>query len=329
MNDKIPYFYKERELSSKKETLGFRIDKNLKMELEKHLKDKYGDNGVTIGMNKIVLDYMNNTPLVRTNIPILISLAVPKNDEQIYNLTIDDFSNIEYDDDKKDKLKILDYRIIDTISDNVFKERIPFYDIDKNIMMWNVIGYDESVEDFTSDDRFFKYHLNSECEHTKEKFNEKIGMERNSFYDIDDVYIIHFPLNNFLDSFSDGEFGYDGKHYGAISYTIDDIKYNIIIEFKLKDLDKLDYSCYLVTDEIFDDILKKRNKELYKNYKLIDYLNLDDGIKELSIEVNELQREYEIKLSLYNELLKNKKENLEKLTKEIEDEIESSDDWEL
>ena len=70
--------------------------------------------------------------------------------------------------------------------------------------------------------------------------------------------------------------------------------------------------------------MKLRNS--YKNYKLIDYLNLDDGIKELSIEVNELQREYEIKLSLYNELLKNKKENLEKLTKEIEDEIESSDD---
>ena len=213
MNVEIPFFYKERELSSKKETLGFRIDKNLKMELEKHLKAKYGDNGVTIGMNKIVLDYMNNTPLIRNNIPILISLAVPKNDEQIYNLTIDDFSNIEYDDDKKDKLIILDYRIIDTISDNVFKERIPFYDIDKNVMMWNVIGYDESVEEFTSDDRFFKYHLISECEHTKEKFNEKIGMERDSFYDIDDVYIIHFPLNNFLDSFSDGEFGYDGKHF--------------------------------------------------------------------------------------------------------------------
>ena len=66
-------FTKKRELSNVKENISFKIDRNLKKELVKHFKGKYGENGLTIGMSKMVEDYLNDTPLVRCNLPIIIS----------------------------------------------------------------------------------------------------------------------------------------------------------------------------------------------------------------------------------------------------------------
>ena len=150
-------------------------------------------------MSKMVEDYLNDTPLVRCNLPIIISLAVPKDDEQIYNLTVDDLSQL--DDGNKDKLVILKTRTHNGMTDDVFMDSVPFQKMN-NPNIWNVLAVDSSFNDFY--ERF--NHLYSDYENIQERFNESISLEMDRFYDIDDVYVFHLLLNNFLDDESDGSY---------------------------------------------------------------------------------------------------------------------------
>lgn len=274
MNDELHLFYKERELSNVKENISFKIDKNLKKELVKHFKGKYGDNGLTIGMNKMVEDYLNDTPLIRCNLPIIISLAVPKDDEQVYNLTVDDLSQL--DDGNKDKLVILKTRTHKGMTGDVFMDSVPFQKMN-NPNIWNVLAVDTSFNDFY--ERF--NHLVSDYENIQERFNESISLEMDRFYDIDDVYVFHLLLNNFLDDESDGSYGNDGIHYGAYCINTNTHTYHIIIEFSIDDMFTFNYSCYLVTKEIFEDTLKSRNFDLYGIYQAIDIISNDDTERKL------------------------------------------------
>ena len=311
MNVKNHLFYKERELSNKKETLGFRIDVNIKKELEKHFKEKYGENGVTIGMNEMVLDYMNNTPLTRTNMPIVISLALPRNEDEIANVTIEDFSNVKEDDDLKDKLFIMRNSVLSGIKNDMFKEPISFNELTKDdVYFWKILEIDDSFDSFYTS----KFnHKSNEYTFYQDEFENFIKEDESNFYDLDNVYVVHFLLNNFLDTKSNGVYGNNDKHYGTLSLIIDDTQYFIVIEYKLGDFNKCEYSCYLITQEKFESSLRSRNKELYLNYKKMEFMVNDDvesKLSELSQEIEDLKRVLEDREKLYQELLESSKEKL-------------------
>ena len=320
MNDKNDLFYKERKLSNSKETLSFRMDSNIKKELVKHLEDKYGS--LTIGMNEIILNYLNNTPLIRTNIPIVISLAVPKDDDGIANVTIDDFTGVDDDDDLKDKLYVLHSNHLIAIKSDVFKDKVSFNEMKRDdLPLWEILQIDDSFDDFLENEKF--KHRISDYTVYQDRFTDFLKDDYSNYYELDDVYVIHFLLNNFLDTESNGVYGNNDKHYGAIAVNLDDKPYHIILEFKLTDYLGFDYSIYMVNQETFEKELKNRNNELYLNYKAMDFMlnnDIEPKLIELNKEINDLKTVLKEKEDLYNELFEIKREDYVKFKDNLSDE---------
>lgn len=306
-------FYKERKLSGKTNSMSVRIDENILNELKKHLQEKYGE--VNKGMKEIILDYMYNTPLVRTNIPIMVSLAIPKDITLVDELTIYNFDGVDDNDKIKDKLYVLSSNLLSIIvDDGLFNESISYHEIKKDLDYWLIFGVNDSLDDFINDKHFS--HSFSDYNSFEEHFaNDFLNEDLSNYYELDDVYVVNFLLNNYLDSKSDGSYGKDGKHYGALYLEKDGNDYYIIMEFKLSDFRLKGYSIYFVTKDTFEDLLYRRNQDLFFNYQMVRYFD-DERIKseliDLASDIRKLKKELNEKELLYGKLLQESKEPIRK-----------------
>lgn len=200
-------FSKERNLHGETISVSFRLPKEAYNDLMTHFNDKYEENAKTKGFKEISLNALDGICTERKCYNHLeLFMLIPKSDEfdDLYSSEI--FAFINDETDFKDSFNLVskfndDFRLVYELQDFT-EENTP-------------LGIFANVKD----DCFYKLIRDKVIDSF---FSFKFGL--NSLYsdlDLDNCYIVRFPLNNYLDVYRDGQYQgetYNDDHLGAFVF---------------------------------------------------------------------------------------------------------------
>ena len=253
-------FYKNRSYDSNRDTnVSFKVEKELKKELEQHLKKDYGNTNK--GLYNICMDYLNTKTTERTIYPVYVDLLLPgfDDDEAIKECTItkEDSGLPRL---AKDRLTMFNYSRVE--KDDYCYQLYEYSNNNGKFLLhdcYSMSDFDEyMVKTSIKTDKYGNRYVDFPSYLLE--FNKKL---------IGDVIIYRFLLNNYLDTY-DGDGYFDGSIHKACFVVHDDSsdkRFNIIFEYELsKDCTQIiDYNAYLVDDGYFEILVKNNNKMLYIN----------------------------------------------------------------
>ena len=279
-------FYKNRSYDSNRDTnVSFKVEKELKKELEQHLKKDYGNTNK--GLYNICMDYLNTKTTDRTIYPVFIDLILPgfDDDETIKDCTIpkEDSGLPRL---AKDRVAMFYYS---RVAKDDYCYQLYEYSINNGKFLLN--------ECYSMSD-FGEYIDNTSPK--KDRFGNEYFplplLEINKEL-MGDVKCYRFMLNNYLDNYDSDGYLDESIHKACFIVADDssDKRFNIIFDYKLSNdcTQIIDYLAYLVDDDYFEILVKNNNKMLFVNLYPVYVAEPDYNpeLQEIFDKIEDLQEE--------------------------------------
>ncbi len=287
----------------------FRINKNMLSDLENHFKNS--NMTWTEGMSLIIHEYLDRVCRQRRTFNHLeVIMLIPKTDnidELVNKSKIISFINTETDFNEYYQHKAFDGEY------NLVYELKPFDELNFPL---NIIREtkDSCVINTSKEncDSFEKFKASQKELYSD--FKDDKGNDRS--LDVDDCYFVRFPINNYLDSYKNGEYHhgiFDKDHLGIYFFHDPFIKLNnpdrerklicIIDWHYLYDISKIEFSCgFSDGGGLIHWIQKIYDDDLPQDFRKAIFYAVGDKFSQLRLKQfeNHLLEQLEIVRSLQN-----------------------------
>lgn len=304
-------FHKERNLKGKTKNIAFRLPIEAYEDLKNYFEGVYGEDGaLSKGFKDLSYETLDSVCLERKNYNNLnVFMLIPKTDD------LDDlhcfseiFAFIDIDNDIED-----DFNVVSRFED------------DYNIL-YNLVDFNEEnvpMGIFAHSKEFCLYRLRKDvvCDSL---LSLKVGLY--SLYphlkdkNLDDFYMVRFPLNNYLDTFRNGQYQsltYNNSHEGAFIF------YDLVENRKLYSVIRWDYSPE--SNHIFLDFLFYKPED----FSDVIYSAEDEKLNEVYKEIRDTDYRKDGLIVFRERLIEDLKLVDEAIRKEFPDEYEKLDDIKL
>ena len=262
----------------KEKTMSFRVSKETHKLFETHAKYTYGD--VSNGLKEIFIDYMSRHAFRRQSLTSTIKIFIPKCENE------EEFENHSH-------LPTMEFELIGIVPPSNLVD------------IGNVIVDSDWIKDYNTLD-LSKWYI-------KDSYEDDSGwISKNSVYNIDEGFVVEFPLNNHLDwnrkgvyCINDENLKEDDVHSGLVIVDYEDIVYYVEFIFSIyreKSYPIKVFITHLLTNkDAFERALDCGNLELAK---VIDSFN--EGTSNIEHD---------------KQMLLDKRENLINQIREIDDKL--------